>query len=190
MVARPGLTADRSSSISILSSHACLYLTTKEPSRALCLQVLQRMAATVASAAGHTGCVLNLLLNPCPQNHARAQPPNTSKHAALARALCCTCVGAPQPLLILCRRSATADALFASMQAWNANALQELGLVEDDWMTIKWETVELLQYLGLQPWYAASTQGHQLPGVLGTITDTALEPVPNITVPGEHNNVH
>ena len=81
-------------------------------------------------------------------------------------------------------RLQTLNSLLVSMQAWNANALQDLGLVEEDWQTIKWETIELLQYLGLQPWYAQPTQGQQVSGARGTITDSGLEPVPTITVPG------
>ena len=54
---------------------------------------------------------------------------------------------------------------------------------EADWQTIKWESIEYLQYLGLQPWYAQPTEGQQATDGQGAIRDVGLEPVPIITLP-------
>lgn len=56
--------------------------------------------------------------------------------------------------------------------------------VEADWQAIKWESVEYLQYLGLQPWYAQPTNGQLAQDSRGALVDINLEPQPNITIPG------
>ena len=56
--------------------------------------------------------------------------------------------------------------------------------VEENWQDIKWESISFLEYMGLQPWYAQPTQGQQVPGLQGTLTDVGLDPLPVITKPG------
>ncbi|KAK9793451.1 hypothetical protein WJX73_008796 [Symbiochloris irregularis] len=66
--------------------------------------------------------------------------------------------------------------------AWNANAALQLGLLEEDWQTIKWRYVDYLHYLGLHPWYASDFQ--QEVTVAGDeVSSLVLEPQPVITIP-------
>ena len=58
--------------------------------------------------------------------------------------------------------------------------------VEDNWQTVKWRTMEYLQYLGLEPWYLREPHVQQFAQdpSSGTLSDVVMEPEPNITLKG------